>query len=245
MEASQDVTVPSELAGPLPRNVFLNMEGDGRYLLIIVLIFFVGGLSFLAWLGYEDINQFHQRAALRGNVREVVGKVTGFTFPRGGPTSVNYTFTLDGVDYSSKALESRTPGPGTRFEKGDSILIRFLPLNPAINHPDAWEWSLAIGWASVLCAVFQFSIGLFALVGLLRDRKLARLGKAVAASVTACTPKDRFFHVEYEFQVEGVVVKGTHDGKDEYLAGARIWVLYLSNRPQRNDLYPLNLYSVL
>ena len=123
-------TVPSELAGPLPRRVHLSLsEGDGRYLLLIVLVFFVGGLIFLVWKAYDDIKQFQQRTVLRGDAREVVGQVTGFSFGRYSPTSINYRFIVDGVTYSGEALESTNPGPGTSFDNGDNILVRFVPSN--------------------------------------------------------------------------------------------------------------------
>jgi hypothetical protein len=209
------------------------------------LLFFLGVFIILGHLVYDDVKQFHQRAALSGNVREVVGDVTGFTFAQYSPTSIDYEFTVNGVTYSGEALESATPGRGKRFEEGDSILIRFLPSDPAINHPDAWEWSLTIGWSSALFVIFLTSIGGFEFVLLLRDRKLARVGKAAAAMVTSCTPKGRSFHVEYEFHADGTAVTGTNDGKDEYETGARVWVLYLPDKPQRNHIYPLSLYSVV
>jgi hypothetical protein len=171
-------TMPSELAGPSPRKVQLSFsEGDGRYLLLIVLVFFVGGLIFLGWKGYDDIKQFQQRALLRGDAHEIVGEVTGFSFGRYSPMSVNYRFTVNGVTYSGEALKSMNPGPGTSFEKGDNILIRFVPSNPVINHPDAWEWSAAIGWYFVVGEVYFTSMGGWALALLLRDRRLAREGK--------------------------------------------------------------------
>jgi hypothetical protein len=213
-------TMPSELAGPSPRKVQLSSEGDGRYLLVVVLVFFVGGLIFQGWNGYDDIKQFQQRALLRGDTREVVGEVTGFSFGRNSPMSVIYRFTVNGVTYSGKALEPANPGPGTSFEKGDDILIRFLPSNPAINHPDAWEWSAAIGWYFVVGELFFTSMGGLALAVLLRDRRLAREGKVAAGIVTGCARDDRWFRVDYEFRTEGgVLMKGHNDFKEEY--GAR------------------------
>jgi hypothetical protein len=153
-------TVPPELAGPLPRRVQLSLsEGDGRYLLLIVLVFFVGGLIFLVWKAYDDIKQFQQRTVLCGDAREVAGQVTGFSFGRYSPTSVNYRFTVNGVTYSGEAPELANPGPGTSFDKGDNILVRFLPSNPAINHPSTWEWSATIGWYFVVGEVFFTSMG--------------------------------------------------------------------------------------
>lgn len=240
-------TVPSELAGPSPRKVQLSFsEGDGRYLLLIVLVFFVGGLIFLVWYGYDDIKQFQQRALLRSDAREVVGEVTGFSFGRYSPMSVNYRFTVNGVTYTSEALELANPGPGTSFDKGDNIFIRFLPSNPAINHPADWEWSAAIGWYFVVGEVFFTSMGGWALAVLLGDRRLAREGTVAAGIVTGCARDDRWFRVDYEFRTEGgVLMKGHNDFKDEYGAGARIWILYLPHKPQRNHSYPLSFYTVV
>jgi hypothetical protein len=74
---------PSELAGPLPRTVTLN-DSDGRYLLVGVLLFFVGGSIWLGWKGYDDIRQFKHRALLRSDGHVVVGEVTGFSSSRSG-----------------------------------------------------------------------------------------------------------------------------------------------------------------
>src|SRR5258708_2061676 len=139
------LNVPSELAGPLPRKVQMS-EGDARRLLVIVLLFFVGGSITLGWTCYYDVTQFQQRATLRTDGSEVLGEVTGFSFPRYAPMSVVYRFTANGLTYSGSATESATAGPDTSLSKGDKIPIRFSPSNPAINHPSAWEWSPAIGW---------------------------------------------------------------------------------------------------
>ena len=49
-----DVNIPSELTGPLPRSVLMS-DGDARYLLLIVLLFFVGGSITLGWECFSDI----------------------------------------------------------------------------------------------------------------------------------------------------------------------------------------------
>jgi hypothetical protein len=240
-------TMPSELTGPLPRRVELSLsEGDGRYLLLIVLVFFVGGLIFLGWKGFDDVRQFQERSLLRGDAREVAGQVTGYSFGRYSPKSVNYSFTVNGVTYSGEALEPASPEPGTSFDKGDNILIRFLPSNPAINHPGAWEWSPLSGWYFVVGQIFFTSMGGLALAFLLRDRRLARQGRVALGIVTTCTRDDRLFRVDYEFRTEdGVLATGHNDFKDEYGAGARIWILYLPQNPQRNHSYPLSFFSVV
>ena len=236
---------PSELVGPLPRKVTLNLDGDGRYLLIVVLIFFVGGSLWLGWKGYDDVQQFKERALLRSDGRIVVGDVTGFSYHRHGPTRVNYHFTFEGVTDSGSAEEPNA-GPGTSLHKSDKILVRFLPSNPALNHPYAWEWSPAIGWDWIAFQVYFWLMGSFSLVVLLRDRTLARKGNVASGVVTSCIRKDRSFHTEYEFRTaDGAAMKGKTDRKDEYEIGTTVWVLYLPQRPRRNDLYPVPLFDIL
>jgi RHS repeat-associated protein len=211
------------------------------YLLIVVLLFFVGGMIFLVWKGFDDINQFRQRAILRSHASEAVGRVTGFTFGRYSPMSVNYRFTVNKITYFGKALE---PAGSTSLEKGDNIDIRFLPSDPEINHPAAWEWSASIGWYFVLAEVFFTSMGGLALALLLRDWRLARRGRVAAGVVTNCTRADPWFRVEYEFRTDlGVLTTGHDDFKDEYGVGARMWILYLPQKPRRNKNYTLLLFS--
>jgi len=238
------LTAPSELAGPLPRTVTMNFDGDARYLLIIVLLFFVGGGIWLAWKGYDDVQQFRDRASLRSDGRDIVGAVTGLSYPRHGPASVHYKFTFNGVTYSGNA-EEPTEGPGTSLNKSDRILVRLLPSNPAVNHPISWEWSPAIGWVWVAFQIFFWGMGGVALVFLCRDRTLARKGNVASGIVTSGVAKDKYFHIEYEFRTtDGAPMNGNADRKEEREVGAGVWVLYLPQRPRRNDLYPLLLFDV-
>ena len=230
------LTAPAELTCPVPRRVQMS-DGDAQYALLVVLFFFVGGGAWLGWKSYDYVQQFNHRALLRSGGRDVIGEVTGFSFGRYTPMSVVYRFTVSGSTYSGKALEPEKPGVGTSLDKGDKILVRFLPSNPSINHPEAWEWSVAIGWWFVTFQVFNWAIGGIALALLLRDRRLARHGSIAAAIVTGCTPDDRRFRVDYEFRTEdGVLMKGHSDRADEYGIGATVWILYLPRRPQRNDM---------
>jgi len=240
-------TAPSEIGGPLPRKVRLKLDrGDARFLLIIVLLFFVGGGFWLGWNADYDLKQFDQRALLRNDAREVVGEVTGFAYHRYAPLGVCYRFTVNGVTYSAEALEPNTPVPGSGLDKGDSLPIRYLQSNPKINHPAAWEWSAFDGWyttAGVMCAAV---IGFVVLVCLLRDRKLARYGKAASGVALGSTRDGRLYRVEYEFHTEGgISMKGKKSGPDEFGAGARIRVLYLPENPRRNSRYPLDFFEVV
>jgi hypothetical protein len=236
--------VPNELTGPLPRTVLLS-DGDARYLLVIVLLFFVGGSLALGWEFFSDSEQFQQRGALRSDHGEAVGTITRqWSSGRGSVPHVRYTFTAGGTTYSGEARVPRHAG--IILNASDRIFIRFLPSNPAINHPDAWEWSPLMGLDQNIFLVFFWTMGGLALAFLLRDRKLAREGQATAAVVTSCPPRDRYYRVSYEFHTEdGILIPGHSDSKVSYETGSRLWILYLPRRPRRNHTYPLSFFEVV
>jgi hypothetical protein len=249
LEASEQATSPTprELCGPLPRAVRLKLDrGDSRFLLTFVVLFLVGGGIWLGWNGYYDVKQFRQRAILRSDGREIEGEVIGFSYHRFAPLGIDYRFSVNGATYSSEALEPITPVSGSALEKGDNLPILFLLSDPTINHPAAWEWSVFDGWYTTAGAVGGVVIGAVVLVGLLRDRKLARYGKAASAVVLGFTRDGRLFRIEYEFCTDlGLSVRGKHSGPDEIGPGGRIWVLYLPQKPQRNSRYPLDFFEVV
>lgn len=249
LETSEQATslIPSELAGPIPRAVRLNLDrGDTRFLLTIVLLFLGGGSIFLGWICNYDIKQFRQRALLRTEAREVDGEITGFAIHRYAPTDIFYKFAANGTTYSSEAFEPETPVSGSALNKGDVLPVRFLPSHPEINHPAAWEWSALDGWYTSAGVVGAIVIGALVLAALFRDRKLARHGKAASAVVSGFTRDGRLFRIEYEFRIDlGISMRGKHSGPDECRPGARIWILYLPQKPKRNSRYPLDFFEVV
>jgi hypothetical protein len=244
LEASSHGTpeMPDELAGPLPRKVEMD-SNDARFLLAVVLIFVVGGAIFCGWYIFDSINQAHQRAALRSDGRDVVGEVTGLPTGR-GTEYVKYSFTFKGKDFSGKA---RIPGhSGIVLNVRDHILIRFLPSNPAVNHPDAWEWSALMDTVPVGFFAFFALITVVGLIFTRRERRLVREGVAVRGAVTSCTRNDGQFKLKYEFRTEeGILMTGSSSCKNSYETGTCIWILYLPQRPQRNCSYPLPGYSII
>jgi hypothetical protein len=247
LAASERATqeVPLELAGPPPRAVTLNFDGDdARFAVAVILLFFVGGGIALGWGSYRDVQQYKHRALLRSDGRDVVGEVTRISSGRGSVTA-HYRFNVNGVTYFGTALEPDTRAPGASPNQLDKIPVRFLPSNPTINHPGAWEWSPYTELVPRLFLIFFFSMGTVLLVYLCRQRKLVRHGKPAAGIVTSCIRKNRTFWVEYEFQTEnGSRLTGHGDSTDSYEAGAPIWILYLPQRPSRNGVYPLSLFDV-
>jgi hypothetical protein len=237
----QALEMPEELSGPLPRKAEL-IADDSYFLIVVVLIFVVGGAITCGWWASAAIKQFHQRAVLRSDGRQIVGRVTGLPTGR-GTEYVKYSFALNGRDFSGKARIPLHAGIG--LHEQDQIVIRFLPSDPTINYPDAWEWSPLMGLDAIGFQIFCAAIVCLALFFLRRERRLACEGKAVLGVVTSCEPKDRQFRVNYDFRTDdGVLIKGGSGCKYAYKSGARIWILYLPSRPNRNGSYPLSDYRV-
>lgn len=157
---------------------------------------------------------------------------------------MKYRFTVDGRTYFGRATEPEASGPWYALRRSGPILIRFIPSNPAINHPAAWEWSALMYRDEIALWIYLLTLWGIGLALLMRDHKLAREGKVAAGVVIRCTPRNRGFRVEYEFRTEeGVSLKGKCVCADPYEAGATIWILYLPRKPKRNRSYPLAYYS--
>jgi hypothetical protein len=135
------------------------------------------------------------------------------------------------------------------FQESDRILIRFLPSDPTVNHPDAWDWPLFLEPIDTIIMssfyIFFGAMGCIMLAILYRERKLAREGRPAVAVVSTCARKDRTFRAQYEFRTEdGSSIEDSGYCSIQYEPGAIICVLYLPQNPRRNDPYPLPNFRV-
>jgi len=232
---------PSELDGPLPRKVRMNST-NGSSVLVLVLLSLVSGSVICGFACSGAFGQMQRRAALRRDGRDIAGRVTA-THAGHGDATVSYTFTVNGSIYFGKA---QMPDYRLILHESDGIAVRYLPINPAINHPADWEWSGLTDFVPDVFALFFATMGIVGLVFLLRNRKLAREGRAAEGLVTSCAPNKRQYRVDYEFSTEdGARMKGRCDCSEQFEAGACIWIIYLPKRPRRNHSYPLELFDVV
>lgn len=239
---AEEQTSPSELRGPLPRRVQMNSNASAM-VVVVVLCLGVGGIMFGSTC-HDILAQIRQRTALRQEGRDTVGKVTA-THAGHGPSTVSYRFQADGTSYLGKA---EMPNYRLILHEADPIAVRYLPTDPTVNHPADWEWSdlEIMDLIPEVFMLFLTSVGVVALLALFRDRKLARRGRAAKGVVVDCSPGKSEFRVEYEFRAEdGVEVTGHSSCPDEYGIGARVWILYLPQKPQRNRMYPLRYFEVV
>jgi hypothetical protein len=230
-----DTNTPRELIGSTPRRI--RLLGDGVRIGIISATF----LAFPILLGIWSCIQIWHRAELQRDGLEVVGKVTGFGSGRGAGM-VKYSFSVNGTAFSGQAPEPENLFG--RIGQFDRIRILFLPENPAINHPEGWEWTI-INPVGDAVMIFIAILGGIFMSMLFRERRLAREGIPAVGVVTSIARKNRTFWVEYGFSTDDRrPITGSGYSSDPQEIGASVWVLYLPQNPGRNQPYPLSSFRV-
>jgi len=195
-------------------------------------------------LGRRALQATQHKEALRqaslvlGN-SEAIGNIDRLTSYRSS-YSVKYTFiAADGAIYTG---ESPVPNDiSSGLHENDPLSIRYLPSDPNVNHPAAWQESDLAIWGRLFGPSIFVVGGLISLLSMRGDRKLVAEGTAAIATVTACNaPVGRsvWFGLTYEFSTDdGTRIEGTGRYGTSLDIGAKIVVLYLPQNPQKNCPY--------
>jgi Protein of unknown function (DUF3592) len=237
-------TIPSELTGPLPRRS--RLSGNGSQMAIVAALMLALAVAFALWVGIDRAQQLQHRAALRHDGQEAVGDITRlWSSGRSLKTRVSYTFIANGISFKG---EARVPGQLVHsLRESDTVPIRYLPANPSVNHPAAWEWSALLDWDSFVAPIIGVALCLFLIVPLRSEHQLVAEGLPVAGVITQCSPGKRGgFSVTYDFRTQdGSVTKGNGWSRARQEVGATVCVLYLPHNPRRNEPYPSLNYRVV
>jgi len=239
--------LPPELSTPVPRII---RQSDSRrrtntnaaFMLGLVVI---GALN----ICIDPALQVHRRSVLRQEGTKVVpGEIIEFK-EHGRPTDVvSYTFTANGKTVIGKAGAPLNLRQTLRESK--VLAVRYLPSNPAINHPAAWEYPYEHEplWLDIFVLVLYASIVFlpsFFLYKFHKERKLLTWGKPAVGVVTKCVSVRRAFRLKFEFRTEtGTTFDGGGWSLLPQSIGAEIWILYLPRNPRLNLLYPHPEYTV-
>ena len=167
--------MPSELSGPVPRRIRFS---DSSRLLPFVLAALIG-LTFIAGILYSvyAVGQVQRRSALRRNGVDAEAKITFLGRVGKGGYVVRYTFTtVDGPVSDKAEVPSELV---SSLEGSTTTTIRYLPSNPAINHPATWEWSLLSEWPMIFVLIGFLTVGAVPSAMLHRQRNVLALGKPV------------------------------------------------------------------
>jgi hypothetical protein len=241
--SAPDSCVPGELFGPVPRNFHLTASGTQMVAIAVVAFTLAIGVGGYGLVG--GVQQIEHRAKLRRDGRSVVGTVS-----RLSKSLLTYTFDVDGVSYTGRAyLPERihlSLDQLANYLDGHPIPIRYLPQNPSVNHPAAWEWPSFQDLAWFLFPLFFGPLGILLVIDLRRSRQLVSRGTPASGIVTKSTRgRKGGFLVAYEFRTrDGGVVHGSGGSPSDLEIGSRICVLYLSEKTKTNQPYPTGSYVV-
>lgn len=229
------MVIPNELTGPLPRKTCLAQKGI--QLAVVLAVVLVAAVAQAFWAGLHATHLLQTKSALRQTNREVIGKIDRQT-----KSEYFYSFLAEGREFTDDAsIQFQTLGVS------DPLPIRYLPSNPSINHPAAWEEPTVLAWIPFLYQMILVPALLVILVTMSNARRLVTVGRPAVAVVTDCSYHQKGgFQVKYEFLTEdGKVIKGNSSSDDEQKIGASVCVLYMPRNPRRNQAYDSLSYGAV
>jgi hypothetical protein len=233
---SAELTAPAELRGPTPRRVRLTMSGF--HMVIAAAILFALTAAGAVWVGRDAASQRQRDSAFRQYGRPTTAAITKYHLSGSLEPRVNYSFNAGRRTYTGTALVPKPLAPA--LAASHSLAVLYLPADPAINRPAAWDPSRRSDLALLVAPIFAALLGILLFVPLAVEYRMAALGTPVVAVVRKSAVGRNGFLVHYEFRLQDdSLVKGRGWYKAHQEPGAGIWVLYLPDRPGRNLPYPL------
>jgi hypothetical protein len=233
---------PPELDGPTPRTV--RMTSTGVTTLAYVAFLFALTLAGVIWFGLQATNELENRAALRRGSVETTGEITRLYYAgKNTKQWVQYTFPVDGTFYTGKAMVPDMLS--SAFQQHHFLEIRYLPGNPAVNHPSAWEETTSSSFTPFILPAVPLIVAIFLLTGFPAQRQLLSEGTPASAAITECSRGRNCFQLKYEFHTgDGVAANGSSVSDTPMKPGVQVRILYLPQNPRRNQTYPLIYYTV-
>ena len=229
--------IPSELKGDLPRRTRLAKIGTQSAIVLTVLLAIA--VPLFLWAGVNAVHMTQIRAALRRDSREAIGNVDRRT-----RSEFYYSFALNGRTFTGRSSIQLSD-----LQVSDPLPILYLPSNPSINHPSAWEEPILLVWIPFFAPVALLLISLVVYISMHWDRHLVANGTPAVAVITKCTERSgrsrNMFTIEYEFRTEGgIVTNGNSSSESRQEIGASICILYLLRNQRRNQTYTSLGYRV-
>jgi hypothetical protein len=232
---------PPELARALPRDV--RLTGRGIFSAVIAVVLLVGAVPLFLFLRGQDQQRVERTRLLRTEGQAAEGEIVRLWHEGKYATPmVRYAFTAGGL-----RIQGQSSVPKDRWDRiriAGFLPVRYLPSNPKINHPAAWDEPSDPAWLALLCPLILAGCGLGVLWNLRRQAGVVAEGQPAPGSVTACYRIRGGWVIRYRFRTkEGAVAKGSSRGRRQEI-GATVCVLYLRDNPGRSLMYPGCLYRV-
>ena len=235
----EDWTAPRELTRALPRET--QLSGRGKFMAIMGSIFLMAAIPVYILIQNQDRERAARVEALRVQGREANGEIVRLwhTGGKSHTPKVGYAFTANGVRLSGESSVPDALWAG--IQKAGFLPVRYLPSNPAINHPAAWEESGPPPWMVFIFPAILAVAGSFVLWNLRRQSRLAAEGVPAAGVVTKCFRVKNGWVVRYQFRMKDGTVGVCRDQVSRKLeAGEAVCVLYLPEMPGRCLVYPMS-----
>lgn len=235
-------TPPRELARALPRDV--RLSGRGLAKAILASVFLVASLPVFFWMRDHNERQAAQIEALRTGGRETLGAVTRLWLEGKSSTpTVAYAFSMDGRSFQGKS--SAPDQVWKQLRVGGPLPLRFLPADPNINHPSAWEQQPLPAWLPLLLPAIFVTGGLVILAILRREAGLLAEGMPAPGVIAGCRRVKGGWAVRYQFRMkDGAIAKGRSQTAQRMTIGTTICILYAPQNPRRNHTYPMCSYRL-
>jgi hypothetical protein len=225
--------IPPDLTRPTPRHV--RITGHGVTSAVVAAVAMALGLAIAIKLGLDISQKMKNIAALHGEGAVTEGEVTGLAYEgRGHVLVARYSFAVGGNYLTGRADVPRDLEQ--EFQLHSPLFIRFVPSNPAVNHPAAWEDSARSDWIVEIVPAMPVALGVWLFVLLGREKKLLIAGSPAIATITDCTRGRNGFFARYEFQTaEGQRATGGYTYSRPQEIGAMLCILYMPQKEDSNE----------
>jgi hypothetical protein len=238
----EDWTAPRELTRALPRETQLTARG--RFMLVMGWMFLVATIPLYVWMHNDVVRTTGRNELLRTQGQEANGEIARlWTEGRGHTPMVRYAFTANGV-----LVRGEAAAPSSQWaslQKAGFLPVRYLPSNPSINHPAAWEASTNIWLPLIAPAILAVGAAVM-FWKLRRQNQLAAEGVPAPGVVTRCIRVKNGWMVRYQFRMkDGTLARGRDQIYRRQEPGTPVCVLYRAENPGRNQLYPVCSYRVV
>jgi len=233
-------TPPDGLGCSGPRPVSLTWRGNT--LIALTLVFVIGAPALGIYLGGVGRRQTEEQRRLRDEGRPADASVTRawIANTRERQHWIAYRFEYGGRIYTHSVLASTKIWQS--FPKGSTIAVRFVPSQPTISHPIAWDARPLPFWFAYLIAGIVAAPALLMPIPLRRQIRLLAEGHSAPGRVTRVKKTNKAIVVRYEFSLpSSAMVQGRANASKPPAEGAPLCVLYDAENPRRNAIYPLSL----
>jgi hypothetical protein len=223
----------------------VSLTGGGISLLIVAVLMLLGAVAAAIGLGTTAKRQAKDHRLLQEQGVNMEARITRLW--RSGDKNqqhlVSYRFTVQ-----ERAYEARNKVPTRIWQTlsvGSSLLVRYLPSDPKVNHPTGWDDTPMPNWLPYLLSGALVAIAFGVTIPLRIQMRLLTEGRPAPGIVTGHRRTRDGTILRYEFVLlNGATAKGRGQSRRPPAIGAPVCVLYDPENPRRNAPYPLTLVKL-